>query len=151
MQPNRKARREHQRRAIKNHAKELEERQRGTRKKVPRKLSIPVQPKGVSFFDIQYDRVIGTAINGIGWLWFAGSTLLKFIMVAFTVLITSFSGTEVRAVGRKPVSGTRIDDMTISQTEEADSDVSGCDKESTSEEVGIQNSLPSYEQFCASS
>jgi hypothetical protein len=136
MPPNRKVRRAHQRQTNKNHAKELEERKRCILKKGPRKPFVPMLPKDVSILKIQYDRIICNASSAIELLCVAGATLLKFIIIAFKVLMACFRATAVSAIPRTSTSGVVIDEMTTSLTDEAASDVSRYGEECTSEEVG---------------
>jgi hypothetical protein len=151
MQPNRKARREQERRANKNHAEELKERQRHPHKKVTWRPPILMQPGDPSFLKTQYDRVVDVVDKCVSWLAVTMAKLLESIMVAFTIFMAYFSGTRVKTIAQKSKSDAVVNKTVIPSSGEAASGISKSDQETTSEELHDVGSLQSFGWCCVSS
>ena len=137
MQPNRKARRAQERRAIKDHAEELRQRQRGSRKKAPRKPPFSIQPNVMPLFGSHYECLVDIVNKCIDWLRMARAILLGCITMLITMLIVFFSATVDSKVSRK----------SRSQKLSAARGISKRHTGPTSEEVGEESSVQPVEQF----
>jgi hypothetical protein len=137
MQPNRKARRAQERRATKDHAEELRQRQRGSRKKVPRKPPFSIQPNVTSLFGPRCGRLVDIVNKCIDWLCMARAILLGCITMLITMLIVFFSATVDSKVSRK----SRSQKLSVARS------VSKRYTRPTSEEVGEEGSVQRVERF----
>jgi hypothetical protein len=137
MQPNRKARRAKERQALKGHAEELRQRQRGSRKKVPRKPPSLTQSNVTSLFDPHNERLVGVVNTCIDWLWAARAILLGYITMSATMLITFFSATVDSKAARRSRSRKLLAARGVSRRH----------TETTSEEVDEESSVQLVERF----
>jgi hypothetical protein len=137
MQPNRKARRAQERRAIKDHAEELRQRQRSSRKKVPRKPPFSIQPNVTSLFGPRCGLLVGIVNKCIDWLCMARAILLGCITMLITMLIMSFSATVDSKASRK----SRSQKLSVTRG------ISKRHTGPTSEQVDEEGSVQRVEQF----
>ena len=137
MQPNRKARRAQERQAIKDHAEGLRQRQRSSRKKVPRKPPFSIQSNVKSLFSPHCRRLVDTVHKCIDWLYMGRAILLRCITMSITIFIMFFSATVDNKVSRK----------SRSRKSSAARGISKRHTGTMSEEVGEESSIQPVEQF----